>query len=192
MECGHPGTLVDVVSKSFLEVIYVAQKIENTVQPAFFFLFGFHASALRRRPRSVVDGFVDRGSSGCRPRWSWVSVQRCSWCPWRFSPHPRRFEHVNPCLIRLASESDRIAFLFLSLTLSFFFLVALTTFTFNFHCVVAKKKPFETMDRQVFFDWKRLWNFILIRWWELETSESETKLLKEDQSPRVQKERKPT
>ena len=30
MECGHPGTLVAAV-------IYVAHKIENKVQPAFFF-----------------------------------------------------------------------------------------------------------------------------------------------------------
>ena len=31
-ECGHPGNFhVDVVSKSFLEVVKVVQKLENTV-----------------------------------------------------------------------------------------------------------------------------------------------------------------
>ena len=45
------------------------------------------------------------------------------------------------------------------------------------------------MDKQIIYDWRRLWNFMLIKWWELETSESEAKLWKEDQSSRVKKEK---
>ena len=45
---------------------------------------------------------------------------------------------------------------------------------------------------KLFFDWKRLWHFILIGWGELKTSESGTKLWREEQSPIVEKERKPT
>ena len=48
------------------------------------------------------------------------------------------------------------------------------------------------MDRQVIYDWRRLYNFLMIRWWELEPSESMTMLWKEDQLPRVKKEGKRT
>ena len=41
-------------------------------------------------------------------------------------------------------------------------------------------------------DWRRLWDVTLIKQWELDTSESGMKLWKEEQWPRVDKERNPT
>ena len=57
-----------------------------------------------------------------------------------------------------------------------------TLFSFGPSWLCTIKKPFETMDRQVIYDWRLLWNFIPIRLWELETSdsESEAKLWKEE------------
>ena len=64
-------------------------------------------------------------------------------------------------------------------------------FGFRLFWLCMTKKQFEMMGRQVIDDWRHLLNFILIRWWELETSESGAKLWEEEQSARVKKERKP-
>ena len=50
----------------------------------------------------------------------------------------------------------------------------------------------ETMEIQTINDWRLLWNFILIRWWELEPPGPGTMLRNEDQLPRVKEETKPT
>ena len=49
----------------------------------------------------------------------------------------------------------------------------------------------DTMDKRVIQDRRLLWDFISIQWWELKTSESRAKLSREEQWPRVRKERKP-
>ena len=54
------------------------------------------------------------------------------------------------------------------------------------------KKLLEKMENRIINDWRQLKNFIMIRWWELETSGFGAMLWNEDQSPRVRKERKPT
>ena len=67
-----------------------------------------------------------------------------------------------------------------------------TLFSFRLSWLCTTKKLFETMNRQVVYDWKRLQNLKKIKLWELETSESGAKLWREEQSPRVRKERKPS
>ena len=54
------------------------------------------------------------------------------------------------------------------------------------------KKLLDIKESRAFINWKLLWSFILIRWWELETSAPGTMLWNEDRIPGVRKETKPS
>ena len=52
------------------------------------------------------------------------------------------------------------------------------------------KKLLETMEHRTISNFKLQWNFIVIRWCEIQFSESEAKFWNEDQLPRIKKETK--